>query len=724
TSNRVKVNDREKLKKKVRDGKKKKAKLAKKNVQWKSKHKKDPGIPNEFPYKDQILAEVAEQRRIAAEDKQRRKEEKQKNLERARAIARGEILPDEEMESAEEGSEDEGEEGSEDDAEEQSAGEEEVPQKKGKKDLNVGAESIASLSAKQMDIKLKARPKAKAAEETVEEEDEVPVLINRDLPNLQSVIDKADVVIELLDARDPDAFRNKSLEDLVVKKGKKLLLVLNKIDTCPKEAVTSWAEVLRKQHPTLVFRSATSFLPETSASHVIASLSKSKGKSKAKAPTNDAVGRDVVLECLSAWRKDSGKDELNVAVVGIVNAGKSSFINSVNKCATLPVYTLATSSRGPSTTELPQEVALEDGDNKFTFIDTPGLSFNSDNDEEADSSLLEEFRARDILLRSKGRIDRLKDPSPPVEHIVSRANTEDLMVLYSLPAFSKGDPVAFLSGVARANQLVKKKGELDLSGAARIVLRDWNIGKFAKYTLPPSNKNATPDDTSNSGSSTASAQIQALYAKQDDVIAALTPRKELRKTTGLVKLTPSSIDSREPEFEEPWAALNVNDESDDEEAEDEEDGMDVDDEDPEEGSDEDEEEGSDAEMEDEEEEEEEETPSPPVSSSKRKRGPERAAPAPPAKKVAFTSKRAIKEAAKADALKEKANLQMPKPVQPTPSTAPVKSALKTKKAASAKSSEDKKKSAANVPSAKAKVAVAAGKKKSGEPEAYDFGKFF
>jgi len=30
------------------------------------------------------------------------------------------------------------------------------------------------------------------------------------------------------------------------------------------------------------------------------------------------------------------------------------------------------------------------------------------------------------------------------------------MLLYSLPAFSKGDPTAFLSGVARANQLVKK----------------------------------------------------------------------------------------------------------------------------------------------------------------------------------------------------------------------------------------------------------------------------
>lgn len=43
-----------------------------------------------------------------------------------------------------------------------------------------------------------------------------------------------------------------------------------------------------------------------------------------------------------------------------------------------------------------------------------------------------------------------------VAHIVSRANTEDLMVMYSLPAFTKGDATAFLSGVARSNRLVKK----------------------------------------------------------------------------------------------------------------------------------------------------------------------------------------------------------------------------------------------------------------------------
>lgn len=48
-------------------------KLAKKDVTWKSKLKKDPGIPNLFPYKDKILAEIEENRRRKDEETARRK---------------------------------------------------------------------------------------------------------------------------------------------------------------------------------------------------------------------------------------------------------------------------------------------------------------------------------------------------------------------------------------------------------------------------------------------------------------------------------------------------------------------------------------------------------------------------------------------------------------------------------------------------------------------------
>jgi len=66
TSKRGTTNQRQKIKKKVSESHRKSKKTARKdkaagNVHKKSK--KDPGIPNDFPYKDQILAEAAQQRR-------------------------------------------------------------------------------------------------------------------------------------------------------------------------------------------------------------------------------------------------------------------------------------------------------------------------------------------------------------------------------------------------------------------------------------------------------------------------------------------------------------------------------------------------------------------------------------------------------------------------------------------------------------------------------------
>ena len=157
------------------------------------------------------------------EEKERRKAEKKIALKNARAIAHGEVVEDD----AEEDGEGEGE----------GEGDEEVSNGKlKKKDLNVGADSIASLGAKVIKGELKPRPRlvseqekgTKEGEEEREEE-EVPVLINRDLPTLQSVLEKADVMLEVVDARDPMVFRSEHVENLVKDAGKKVLLVLNKI---------------------------------------------------------------------------------------------------------------------------------------------------------------------------------------------------------------------------------------------------------------------------------------------------------------------------------------------------------------------------------------------------------------------------------------------------------------------------------------------------------------
>ena len=50
---------------------------------------------------------------------------------------------------------------------------------------------------------------------------------------LKKVVEASDVVIEVLDARDPEGCRSKELEQQVLSQGKKMLLVVNKIDLVP-----------------------------------------------------------------------------------------------------------------------------------------------------------------------------------------------------------------------------------------------------------------------------------------------------------------------------------------------------------------------------------------------------------------------------------------------------------------------------------------------------------
>ncbi len=73
-SKRVPVRLRHKIEKASTAKQKKQRKDAKKNPQWRSRIKKDPGIPNLFPYKAKLLAEVEETKRKKEEEAVRRRE--------------------------------------------------------------------------------------------------------------------------------------------------------------------------------------------------------------------------------------------------------------------------------------------------------------------------------------------------------------------------------------------------------------------------------------------------------------------------------------------------------------------------------------------------------------------------------------------------------------------------------------------------------------------------
>jgi nuclear GTP-binding protein len=72
---------------------------------------------------------------------------------------------------------------------------------------------------------------------------------------LKKVVEASDVVIEVLDARDPEGCRSHDLEKEVLSQGKKVLLVVNKIDLVPPQNARMWQRYLRREFPCVLFKS-------------------------------------------------------------------------------------------------------------------------------------------------------------------------------------------------------------------------------------------------------------------------------------------------------------------------------------------------------------------------------------------------------------------------------------------------------------------------------------
>lgn len=76
---------------------------------------------------------------------------------------------------------------------------------------------------------------------------------------LKKVLEASDIILEILDARDPESCRCKKLEaDILSMKGdKKIILVINKIDLIPHGNAEAWLTYMRREYATVLFKANT-----------------------------------------------------------------------------------------------------------------------------------------------------------------------------------------------------------------------------------------------------------------------------------------------------------------------------------------------------------------------------------------------------------------------------------------------------------------------------------
>ncbi|XP_056141701.1 nucleolar GTP-binding protein 2 [Lampris incognitus] len=254
---------------------------------------------------------------------------------------------------------------------------------------------------------------------------------------LYKVIDSSDVVIQVLDARDPIGTRSKSIETYMKKEKawKHLIFVLNKCDLIPTWVTKRWVAVLSQEYPTLAFH---------------ASLTNSFGKGS-------------LIQLLRQFGKlHTDKKQISVGFIGYPNVGKSSIINTLRSKKVCNVAPLA------GETKVWQYITLM---RRIFLIDCPGVVYPSEDSES------------DIVLKGVVQVEKIRNPEEHIAAVLERAKPEYIQKTYRIPTWSSAED--FLEKLALRTGKLLKGGEPDVATVSKMVLNDWQRGRIPFFVKPP-----------------------------------------------------------------------------------------------------------------------------------------------------------------------------------------------------------------------------------------------
>ncbi|CAO3595952.1 unnamed protein product [Absidia cylindrospora] len=255
---------------------------------------------------------------------------------------------------------------------------------------------------------------------------------------LYKVIDSSDIIIHVLDARDPMGTRCKNVENFIRKEKphKHLIFVLNKCDLVPTWSTARWVATLSKDCPTLAFH----------------------------ASINNSFGKGSLIQLLRQFSSlHSDKKQISVGFIGYPNTGKSSIINTLKAKKVCSVAPIA------GETKVWQYITLM---KRIYLIDCPGVVPPNVDDDEVD-----------IILKGSVRVENIPHPDDTIPTILGRVRHEYIKRTYGIRDWK--DPVDFLEQLGRKTGKLLKRGEPDLHNVAVMVLNDWLRGRIPYYVAPP-----------------------------------------------------------------------------------------------------------------------------------------------------------------------------------------------------------------------------------------------
>ncbi len=249
------------------------------------------------------------------------------------------------------------------------------------------------------------------------------------LKRVHNVINKADLLLEILDARFPEQTRNNALEETISRKGKKLILVLNKADLISKKKLIKLKNQLSEFTRT-----------------VFLSAKEKKGINLLRKEIGIAL---------------SGKGV--IGVIGYPNTGKSSIINALTGRKAAPTSLKAGFTRGEQRIRLTEKIQL---------IDTPGIIPFEEKDE---------FKLILTLSKNPNQISDAEYCAEKLIQLLLQDNAKELEKVYGVKISSEINTEKILEEIALKKNKLIKGGLPDIQNASIQVLMDYQKGKLKLF---------------------------------------------------------------------------------------------------------------------------------------------------------------------------------------------------------------------------------------------------